>query len=260
MKNNEIYAEVISRGQIMRGMVHRPADFSPSMRYPAIMMWHGFTGTRVEPHRLFVKTARQLAGAGFIVTRFDFVGSGESDGEFVDTTPETEVQDALQVINWVSGQPGVDRTRLGLIGLSLGGLVSTCAAARSGQIAALCLWAATASVMRSLKTRVTPEAEAFLAKHGWIDWNGNTVGQGFFESAAQMDGIVEAQKYKGAALVVHGDADATVTLDHARDYVQAMPQAKLHIIPGGDHTFNRMDWEKNLIETTAVWLKEQMKS
>jgi dipeptidyl aminopeptidase/acylaminoacyl peptidase len=254
-KNNEIYAEVISRGQTMRGMVHRPADFSPSRRYPAIMMWHGFTGARVEPHRLFVKTARRLASEGFIVARFDFVGSGESDGEYVDVTPETEIADALTVIQWINGQPGVDRTKLALIGLSLGGLVSACAAARSGNIAALCLWAATASIMRSLGQRVTPEAEAFLAQHGWVDWYGTVVGQGFFNSAARVDPLQELQKYRGEALILHGDADPTVSLDHAEDYHRALPQSTLHIIKGADHTFNRMDWEKELIETTAQWLK-----
>jgi uncharacterized protein len=254
-KNNELYAEVTSRGQVMRGMIHRPADFSSTMRYPAIMMWHGFTGARVEPHRLFVKTARRLAQNGFIVARFDFIGSGESDGDFVDATPETEIHDALQVIQWIGGQPGVDRTRLGLIGLSLGGLVSACAAARSGQIAALCLWAATASIRRSLCQRVTPEAEAFLAQHGWVDWFGTVVGRGFFDSALRLDPLAELKSYKGRALVVHGDTDLTVPLDHAHDYHAALPGSGLHVIKGADHTFNRLDWEQELIQTTVEWLK-----
>lgn len=190
-KNNETYAEVASRGEVMRGMVHRPHDFSPARRYPAVMMWHGFTGNRVEPHRLFVKTARRLAGEGFIVARFDFIGSGESDGEFADVTPETEIQDALQVISWMSAQPGVDRTRLGLIGLSMGGLVSACAASRSQQIRALVLWAATASVSRSLSRRVTPQAEAFLKQNGFIDWYGTIVSQAFFDSAQQIEPLKE---------------------------------------------------------------------
>lgn len=257
-KNNEVYAEVISRGQIMRGMVHRPLEFSPARRYPSVMLWHGFTGTRVEPHRLFVKTARRLAQAGFIVARFDFVGSGESDGDFADVTPETEIQDALQVIHWMNAQPGVDRTKLSLIGLSLGGFVSACAAARSGQISALVLWAATASISRSLALRVTPEAEAFLAKHGFVDWYGNILRQAFFDEARKINPLNELQNYKGAALVLHGDEDSTVTLDHAQDYHRALPQSKLHIVHNADHTFNRSDWEKELIETTVGWLQKSL--
>ena len=257
-KNNEIYAEVVSRGQTMRGMIHRPADFSTSRRYPTVMMWHGFTGSRVEPHRLFVKTARRLANEGFLVARFDFVGSGESDGEFADTTPETEIADALNVIHWMSAQPGVDRTKLALIGLSLGGLVSACAAGRSEQIKALCLWAATAGVMRSLKQRVSPEAEAFLAANGWVDWYGNIVSQAFFDSAARVNALEEVKAYRGASLILHGDNDGTVSLDHAHDYHTALAGSKLHIIAGADHTFNRLDWEKELIETTTAWLQMQI--
>lgn len=244
----------------MRGMVHRPPDFSPSRRYPAVMMFHGFTGARVKPHRLFVKTARRLAKEGFIVARFDFIGSGESDGDFAETTPETEIEDALNGIHWMSAQPGVDRTKLSLIGLSLGGLVSACVAGRSGQISALCLWAATASVMRSLGPRVTPEASAFLAAHGWVDWYGNIVGQAFFDSAARVDALQEVKNYRGTALIVHGDADTTVTLDHARDYQAALPGSRLHVIVGADHTFNRATWERELIETTTTWLKTQIGS
>ena len=268
LKNNEVYAEVVSRGQTMRGMIHRPADFSAARRYPALMMWHGFTGNRVEPHRLFVKTARRLAGEGFIVARFDFVGSGESDGEFADVTPQTEIQDALNVIHWMSAQAGVDRTRLGLIGLSLGGLVSACAASRiaasriaasrSAQIQALVLWAATASISRSLALRVTPEAEAFLAKNGFVDWYGTIISQAFFDEAHQIDALQELTNYQGAALVLHGDDDSTVSLDHAHDYHRAMPQSKLHIIENADHTFNRSDWEKELIETTVAFLKQNL--
>ncbi len=242
----------------MRGMVHRPAGFSAARRYPTIMMWHGFTGSRVEPHRLFVKTARRLAEEGFIVARFDFVGSGESDGEFADVTPQTEIQDALQVMHWMGAQAGVDRTKMGLIGLSLGGFVSACAASRSEQIKALVLWAATASISRSLALRVTPEAEAFLAKNGFVDWYGNIVSQAFFDDARKIDPLKELENYNGAALVLHGDDDTTVTLDHAQDYHRAMPQSKLHIIQNADHTFNRTDWEKELIKTTITWLKQNL--
>ena len=68
----------------------------------------------------------------------------------------------------------------------------------------------------------------------------------------------ELHNYKGAALVVHGDDDTTVTLDHAQDYHRALPQSKLYIIQNADHTFNRTDWENELIATTAVWLKQNL--
>ena len=59
------------------GMLHRPEGAGP---HPAVMILHGFTGQRIEPHRLFVKLARQLVAAGIAALRFDFRGSGESEG------------------------------------------------------------------------------------------------------------------------------------------------------------------------------------
>ena len=53
---------------------------------PAVAFFHGFTGTKVEPHRIFVKTARELAAIGFYVLRFDFRGCGDSAGDFSEMT------------------------------------------------------------------------------------------------------------------------------------------------------------------------------
>lgn len=262
--SSEIYVEVLARGQAaggtMRGMLHRPPGFSSAQRYPAIMMWHGFTGTRVEPHRLFVKAARDLTNQGIVTVRFDFWGSGESDGDFVDVTPETEIEDALTVIDWLQAQAGIDRTRLGLIGLSLGGLVSACTAARSSQIKALCLWAATAHMGQRMRERTTPEAAQFLEQHGYIDLGGNRVGRAFLDVAAQVNPLREAQEYSGKALIVHGTADPTVPLEEAHEYAAALKNCspKLHLIPEADHTFNRMDWEADLIDTTMQWFKKNL--
>jgi alpha/beta superfamily hydrolase len=49
-------------------------------------MFHGFTGSKIEAHRFFVKLARSLSDSGFIILRFDFRCSGDSDGEFEDIT------------------------------------------------------------------------------------------------------------------------------------------------------------------------------
>lgn len=258
--SGEVYAEVVSRGQTMRGMIHRPAEFSSARRFPAVMLWHGFTGTRVEPHRLLVKTARALAERGIVAARFDFIGSGESDGEFVEMTPETEIADALNLIQWIQSQPGVDRTRLGLLGLSLGGFVSACAAARSQQIAALALWSAPVDMEERIRQRATPEDARKLQEQGWVDLHGYRVGAGFFESAARVRPLRELAEYSGRALIAHGTADQTVPVEEAHQYAAALGHCEpaLHLINGADHTFNSAEWERDLITTSATWLSENL--
>lgn len=239
----------------MRGFLHRPPNFSTAQRAPAALLFHGFTGNCVEPHRLFVKTARVLAAAGICVARFDFIGSGNSDGEFQDVTVESEIDDALTALSWLDSQPGVDRTRLALIGLSLGGLVATCTAARRDNIKALVLWSAAGNFAQgdgwknTLARRFLPEQDAY-------DFGGNLVGHAFAEPSTPPLPLEAAKKFRGASLIVHGTQDAIVPLSDAREYSQVLENSRLHEVEGADHTFNSFAWESELLQTTADFLRE----
>lgn len=254
------YQEVLSRGFILRGMMHRPQSVPFGRRLPAVVLCHGFTGTRVEPHRLFVKAANALAEAGIVAVRFDFAGSGESDGDFVDVTPETEVLDAINILNWLGAQAGVDRSRLGMIGLSLGGLVTACAASRTQLPATIALWAATANMGQRMHERATPQSSAQLQEKGYVDLRGNLVGRGFLENALQINPLQEAQHYAGKVLIVHGTEDQSVPVSEADEYAQAFAKCypKVHIIQDADHTFNSQIWEADVIGTTVDFMKNAL--
>lgn len=252
------YQEVLSRGFILRGMMHRPQSVPTGQRLPAVVLCHGFSGTRVEPHQLLVKAANALAEAGIVAVRFDFAGSGESDGDFVDMTPETEVQDAINILQWLGAQSGVDRSKLGMIGLSLGGLVTACAASRTKLPAAIALWAATAHMGERMHERATPESTAQLQEKGYVDLRGNLVGRGFLENALQIKPFDEARQYAGKVLIAHGTADQSVPVSEAMEYAEAFAQCnpKLHIIPDADHTFNSEKWEADVIGTTVEFMEK----
>lgn len=257
-KGDESAIEIVSRGQMMRGFTHRPQGFSAAQRVPAALLFHGFTGNCIEPHRLFVKAARVLTTAGICVLRFDFIGSGNSDGDFQDATIESEIDDALTAISWLGAQPGIDRTRVALIGLSLGGLVATCAAARSRQIKSLVLWAATAGFCEHRETWEADLARRFLPEQDVYDFGGNLVGRAFADAAMQTQPLLEAEKFHGNALILHGTDDATVPVSDAREYSQVLKNARLHILQGADHTFNSFAWESELLNTTHDFLRETL--
>lgn len=63
-------------GHRLVGILHSVDD---GERKPGVVLFHGFTGNKIEPHRLFVKIARKLASIGINVLRFDFYGSGDSE-------------------------------------------------------------------------------------------------------------------------------------------------------------------------------------
>lgn len=257
--NGELFCEVSSRGQTMRGFLHRPENFSAAQRFPAVLFLHGLGGNSIESHRFFVLAARRLAAQNILAARFDFLGSGNSDGDFVDVTPETELQDALVLLHWLQSQPGVDRTRIGLIGFSLGGLLATYAAARF-DVQTLCLWAATAHMYRRMKEKSTPQSSAMLKLRGWHDIHGNKTGRAFFESAARLDPLAEAAKFRGRVLILHGAGDDVVPVEEAHEYSHAFAacQPTVKILPNADHGFNRVEWAEDVIETTANWLTKNL--
>ena len=107
-------------------------------------MCHGFTGQKVEAHRIFVKTAEALAAQGYLALRFDFRGSGDSEGAFEEMTFEGEVSDAVRAVDYLLAEEPVDPERIGVVGLSMGGAVAACLSGRDERIKATVLWAAVA--------------------------------------------------------------------------------------------------------------------
>jgi pimeloyl-ACP methyl ester carboxylesterase len=82
------FVEFQSGRNTLRGMLHLPGG--PG-RHACVMLCHSFTGNRLESHFLFVTIAPALDAAGLACLRFNFAGSGESDGDFVDMTTAGEV-------------------------------------------------------------------------------------------------------------------------------------------------------------------------
>ncbi|WP_324670016.1 alpha/beta hydrolase [Geochorda subterranea] len=247
-----------SEGEQIIGVLHRPPA-SERTELPVVVMCHGFTGHKVESHRIFVKTARALARRGVAALRFDFRGSGDSAGEFDEMTVEGEVRDALAAMAYVRRQVGGP---VALLGMSLGGMVATLAAQRDGDVAALVLWAAVARPER-LARRIGfggPEGVWPPEWEGRYDLGGHLVSQAFVHDLIRHDPLAAARTYPGPVLVLHGRRDETVPPDDAEAYLAAFSgtDRTLRWIEGADHTFNRTSWEREVIEATVAWLAARL--
>ncbi len=256
----EQFVTFYNKNQRIAGMLHI-ANFQG--KGPAVIMCHGFTGQRMEVHFLFVKMARRLAENGINVLRFDFRGSGESEGKFEDMTVEEEISDAETALRFLLQQELVDYNRVGVIGLSLGGCVSACLAGRvKNLIKSLVLWSAAYKPGENLSSLLTPETKETLDRLGYINMGGNKVGKKFFEILPSIDPIKELSAYPGAVLLVHGEADF-IPYSQAQECYEKLRQrqfgkAKLHIVKGADHAFSSPEWEEEVMMTTLNWLKETL--
>jgi len=93
----EEFVTFLNKGEKIIGALHVPERTPAS----AIIFCHGFTGNRIESRRLFVHAARELCRRGFIALRFDFRGSGESEGLFESMTISEEIGDLTAAVDWL---------------------------------------------------------------------------------------------------------------------------------------------------------------
>lgn len=248
------------RGQQIVGVLHLPEGRG---RFPAALLLHGFTGTKSEAHRMYVKLARALAGHGVASLRFDFRGSGDSAGEFEDLTIRSMVADALEAVRFLARHKQVNSRRLALVGMSMGGAVAAHVVARErSRFKTLVLWAPVAEGAGILDDLSTPEAVASLAETGITDYEGNLVGVQFIRQFADMRPLREVVKSNCPVLLIHGGRDQTVPPHHSDLYEKALRahkrMVKKVIIPGADHTFNRHLWEQRVLTETVDWLGETL--
>jgi pimeloyl-ACP methyl ester carboxylesterase len=112
--------------------LYRPAASAPA---PAVVMGHGFAGTRDVG---LAPTAERFAAAGMAALVFDYRGFGASGGaerQLVD--PWRQLEDWQAMLAALRARSDVDPARLALWGSSLGGGHALITAARDGGVRAV---------------------------------------------------------------------------------------------------------------------------
>jgi len=261
----EIPVKFKNEGQAIIGMIHLP-DALPA--YPCAVFLHGYTGNRIGEHRLFVKAARELCSSGMACLRFDFRGSGESEGDFADVTLEGELSDARAAISFLSDFKGIDENRIGLVGMGFGGSIAACISA-DNEVNSLALWSPSGfidylverggEVVKDPYAWLPPNFRDAVKKRGHVDIGGFLRGKGFFESIKTLDPIRDIARYGGPVLFVHGSEDqVTSPVNSELMYDGVKGQRRLIMIDDADHTFSSVQWERQVIEATRAWFEETL--
>jgi uncharacterized protein len=263
MPLNEHWLSFDIDSQRCHGMLHLPLELQDKP-VPCVLMLHGFTGQALEPHRFFAHIARAFAKNGIAAFRFDYRGSGNSEGEFSEMTAGREVQDARAALRLLESRPDLDRARFGLLGLSMGGMVAALTAGLES-FKALSLLAPTKpqhmlGVVRQAKTESEidalfdsefagtqfPPTIRFNSRRKVLDFGGNPVSSGFFKGLLELDSVTSAATHQGASVVIHGSEDQSVPMTIGQEYAKAMGSPFLEIA-GGNHTFDDLEHQDQVI-------------
>ncbi len=215
-------------------VLHRPPGDKP----PVVIGSHGLFSNGDSPKQIAL--AESLNTTGIAYLRLDHRGCGLSEGEFdAVTTLDGRVRDiieAVHVLKHALGHP----FRLGLFGSSLGGTTCLAAAAELNPDRLVTLAAPVDS--RSLLARAQSNPTVTLPSV-------------FATDAFQFD-LTGRLENLGNLLVIHGEADEVVPVEHARKiYAASREPKRLLINPGGDHRVTDPRHQKTFIEACRNWFE-----
>lgn len=244
------YVETISRGLTLRGFLELPDEIAPDgKKPPVIIMFHGFTGCKSEKHFLLSRLSHALAEAGVASLRFDFGGTAESDGDFRDVTPLTEIEDGLEIARYAKCLEETDTERVGLLGFSLGGFVAA-------NVAGTIPEKLERLILISPATSTHKKMEKMYMETGSCGRGSLVVGQKFFEDGNNIDVMGVSANYTGPVTIIQGTIDTAVTPDTAMRYKNNFKNAVLHYVEGAVHSYDSPEHfeklKKLVIEAAAA--------
>lgn len=239
-------------GSQLFGIMHIPERARP---LPVVVMYHGLTGHHLESHLLFVKISRALAKVGIASFRFDFRGSGNSEGDFQDMTISREIDDALAGLDFISVQSWVDDNRIGVLGLSLGGGIAAVVTGRDDRVKSAVLLSAVARPKEDFAhiPPIEPTEDELPAQY---------IGAEFQKDLDNFRPLDEIVKRKSSIMIIHGTDDEIIPCSRAEDYQNVLLSAhiphKVMIIPQANHTYSQKIHEDQVVQASVNWLLETL--
>lgn len=107
------------KGLKIAANVYVPAGFDENGSYPAVVVAHPNGGVKEQVAGLY---AQRLAELGYITMAFDASYQGQSEGMPRNTDkPQNRVEDIHGAVDFIVKYKGVDRSRVGILGICGGG-------------------------------------------------------------------------------------------------------------------------------------------
>lgn len=123
------------RGLKIAANVYVPAGFDENGSYPAVVVAHPNGGVKEQVAGLY---AQRLAEIGYITMAFDASYQGQSEGMPRNTDkPQNRVEDIHGAVDFIVKYKGVDRSRVGILGICGGGVYTLRAAQTDKRIKAV---------------------------------------------------------------------------------------------------------------------------
>lgn len=219
---------------------------------------HGFRGQKENSGRIF-DFAQKIEELGGVVVAFDFAGSGESEGLFVDMTLSRQARDMKAVIDFFLGGYALP---LIVLGRSFGGSTAIAACAADPRVDGLILWSAPVLLEETFAPLMPDKSKPMKAGESVAIQEGQDIyylGSAFAMDFADHDLIQCLRETKVPILVVHGEDDSIVAVKNAILIDKnAGGSVDIHLVAGADHRFEGMAPLRD--EITLDWIKKMIRA
>ena len=241
------YRELNSNGYILRGLFS-----TPDTEYRTVAaMFHGFTGHMNENGFLYKQLTKTLTDINIATLRYDFMGSGISDGEFTEMSFFTEYEDAKKVI--LEAYELNHRRPIIVIGFSMGGAVSARVSLEmKDYIEKLVLLAPAGNLPLLMKGRFErlPVSEA-----GNIDLGGFELNEVIAKTLADYNMYKDIETFEKPVLIMQGGADEAVPPMYSKKFDELYPNSEYILIEGSAHCFTKVPFRKIVNDKVREFLK-----
>ena len=238
------------KGLILNANLELPANQKPN--YYAIFA-HCFTcSSSLGAVR---NISRALTNDGFGVLRFDFTGLGRSEGQFADSHFSANVEDLIDVHNYMStnfSSPGL------LVGHSLGGAAVLVAASQIETVKAVATVGAPANVSH-VKHLFSHGIEAVKEK-GEVEINIGgrpfKINQDFIEAFDNTDLPSIVKQLRKPLLIMHSPFDKIVGVENAQELYHNAHHPKSFVsLDDADHLLTEEKDSKYVGDIIGTWAK-----
>ncbi len=248
-------------GLELAATLHYPHNADQDYKRQAIIICHGFIGSRIGVDRLFVKTARALALEGYYVLRFDYGGCGESSGDYGALGFDEMINQTRTAIDYIASMECIDWEQITLLGHSLGGAVALMTAVKDKRVKRLIMWSAAGYPFHDIVNIVGRKQYDQAVKTGSVDYMGYSLQPAFFDSLLQHQPFQAANKFTGNVLLVHGTSDDIIPADYSFLYQKVFwtrteGLCDKEIIFQGCHTYSNSKHQSEAIQVTVKWLAD----
>jgi pimeloyl-ACP methyl ester carboxylesterase len=241
----EVPLAFTSQGNQLIGILHQCGSTK------LVVMCHGFTSNKIENKRLFVETARECTQQGYDAFRFDFYGSGDSEGEFVDSLVSNNIANLKDAISWARAR---NYQKIAVLGISMGGATAILTL-KDTPVDVLITWSSVPDMYQLFGNYAGAVSESSPGGD-MFEYDGWLIRREFWEDATQYNIKNALATLSMPKFIVQGTADAPLFVRGFHDFQEVvLPPCDFMEIPAAGHTYQTPAHRKQVIRQTMIWLK-----